>query len=167
MLFRRNTENYDTLDYEVPMEGESDNIADSTDTPMHNGQMPSHLSFDPWKKINGMQNFINKLNENIGSIKGQLAGYKVLREKYDSLLREKVELEYKVKELGFKIEQLNNVLEGQHKKKSEDLEMLGYALKMHPDFLEWYTREKAKNTVNSYEAQIEILKAKIATIKEN
>lgn len=50
-------------------------------------------------------------------------------------------------------------------KRSEDQEMLGYALRIHPDFLEWYTREKAKNTVNSYEAQIEILKAKIATIK--
>lgn len=165
MLFRRNTGNDDTLDYEVPMENELDNIDD--DTPTHNGQRPSHLHFDPWKKINGMQNVINKLNENIGSIKGQLAGYKMLREKYDTLLREKVELEYKVKELGFKIEQLNNVLEGQHNKKSEDLEMLGYALRMHPDFLEWFTREKAKNTVNSYEAQIEILKAKIATIKDN
>lgn len=167
MLFRRNSENDDTMDYDVPMEGEPDNIADSQDAPLHNGQRPSHLSFDPWKKINGMQNFINKLNENIGSIKGQLAGYKVLREKYDALLRDKVELEYKVKEMGMSIEQLNNVLEGQRNKKSEDLEMLGYALKMHPDFLEWYTREKAKNTVNSYEAQIEILKAKILTIKEN
>ena len=166
MLFRRNTENDDTLDYDVPMKGESDNIQEP-ETPLHNGQRPSHLSFDPWKKINGMQKVINTLNENIGSIKGQLAGYKVLREKYDTLLREKVELEYKVKELGMSIEQLNNVLEGQRKKKSEDLEMLGYALKMHPDFLEWYTKEKAKNTVNSYEAQIEILKAKIATIKED
>ena len=133
---------------------------------MHNGQRPSHLSFDPWKKINGMQNVINALNENIGSIKGQLTGYKVLREKYDALLREKVELEYKVKELGMTVNQLNTVLEGQHNKRSEDQEMLGYALKMHPDFLEWYTKERAKNTVNSYEAQIEILKAKIATMKE-
>ena len=167
MLFRRNAENDDTLDYDVPMENEPDNIDESQDTPLHNGQRPSHLSFDPWKKINGMQNVINKLNENIGSIKGQLAGYKVLREKYDALLREKVELEYKVKELGMHIAQLNNVIEGRQDKRSEDQEMLGYALRMHPDFLEWYTREKAKNTVNSYEAQIEILKAKIATIKDN
>lgn len=164
MLFERNR-NDDTLDYDVPMENEPDNIDESQDTPLHNGQRPSQLHFDPWKKINGMQNVINKLNENIGSIKGQLTGYKMLREKYDDLLREKVELEYKVKELGMSIEQLNNVLEGQHNKRSEDQEMLGYALRMHPDFLEWYTREKAKNTVNSYEAQIEILKAKIATIK--
>lgn len=166
MLFKRN-QNDDILDYDVPMECESDNIDESPDAPLHNGQRPSHISFDPWKKINGMQNVINKLNENIGSIKGQLAGYKVLREKYDVLLREKVELEYKVKELGMSIEQLNSVLEGQRNKRSEDMEMLGYALKMHPDFLDWYTKEKARNTVNSYEAQIEILKAKIATIKEN
>ena len=166
MLFRRN-QNEDTLDYDVPMEGESDNIDDSPDAPLHNGQRPSHLSFDPWKKINGMQKVINALNENIGSIKGQLTGYKVLREKYGAILREKVELEYKVKELGMTVDQLNNVLEGQRKKRSEDQEMLGYALRMHPDFLEWYTKEKARNTVNSYEAQIEIIKAKIATIKEN
>lgn len=165
MLFGRNRNDDDTLDYDVPMEGETDNITDSPDTPLHNGQRPSNLSFDPWKKINGMQKVINALNENIGSLKGQLAGYRVLREKYDALLREKVELEYKVKELGMSIEQLNNVLEGQRDKRSEDQEMLGYALKMHPDFLEWYTREKARKTVNSYEAQIEILKAKIATIK--
>lgn len=48
MLFRRNTGNDDTLDYEVPMENELDNIDD--DTPTHNGQRPSHLHFDPWKK---------------------------------------------------------------------------------------------------------------------
>ena len=155
------------LDYDVPMENEPDNIDDSQDTPLHNGQRPSHLSFDPWKKINGMQKVINALNENIGSIKGQLAGYKVLREKYEALLREKVELEYKVKELGINIEHLNGALASARTVKSEDQEMLGYALKMHPDFLEWYTKEKAKNTVNSYEAQIEILKAKISTIKEN
>lgn len=165
MLFRHN-EN-EELDYDVPMEGEPDNIAESQDAPLHNGQRPSHLSFDPWKKINGMQKVINALNETIGSIKGQLTGYKVLREKYDALLREKVELEYKVKELGVNIEHLNAALASARTVKSEDQEMLGYALKMHPDFLEWYTRERAKNTVNSYEAQIEILKAKIATMKEN
>jgi SMC interacting uncharacterized protein involved in chromosome segregation len=167
MLFRRNPNDDDTLDYDVPMENEPDNIDDSQDTPLHNWQRPSHLSFDPWKKINGMQKVINALNENIGSIKGQLAGYKVLREKYEALLREKVELEYKVNELGINIEHLNGALASARTVKSEDQEMLGYALRMHPDFLEWYTKEKAKNTVNSYEAQIEILKAKIATIKEN
>lgn len=47
-----------TLDYDVPMENEPDNIDDSQYTTTHNGQGPSHLSFDPWKKINGMQNVI-------------------------------------------------------------------------------------------------------------
>ena len=107
----------------------------------------------------------NKQNVHIGSLYGQMAGFKMLRQKYDTLLREKIELEYKVKELGVHIAQLNNVIEGQRDKRSEDSVMLGYALKMHPDFLEWYTKEKAKNTVNSYEAQLEILKAKIAGVK--
>ena len=119
--------------------------------------------FNPQAKINAMQKVINALNENIGSLKG----YKVLRGKYDTLLREKVELEYKVKELGMTVDQLNKVLEGQRDKRDENQEMLGYALMMHPDFLEWYTKEKAKNTVNSYEAQIEILKAKIATMRKD
>ena len=156
MPFKRNTEQDDgTLDYDVPMENEPDN---EPEDPRNNG-------YNPQSKIKAMQTIINKQNVHIGSLYGQMAGFKVLRQKYDALLREKVELEYKVNELGFKINQLNNVLEGQHNKRSDDQEMLGYALKMHPDFLEWYTREKAKNTVNSYEAQIEILKAKIATIK--
>ena len=153
MLFKRNQDNDNgTLDYDVPMENEQ--------------ETPSTYGFNPQAKINAMQKIINTQNETIGSIKGQLAGYKSLRGKYETLLREKIELEYKCKELGIKIEQLNNVLEGQRNKRSEDKEMLGYALKMHPDFLEWYTKEKAKNTVNSYEAQIEILKAKILTLRE-
>lgn len=155
MLFRRNSENDDTLDYEVPMEGEPDNASD---------ERPARTyGFNPQAKINAMQKVINALNENIGSLKG----YKVLRGKYDTLLREKVELEYKVKELGMTVDQLNKVLEGQRDKRDENQEMLGYALMMHPDFLEWYTKEKAKNTVNSYEAQIEILKAKIATMRKD
>lgn len=159
MLFRRNSENDDPLDYDVPMEGEPDNASD---------ERPARTyGFNPQAKINAMQKVINALNENIGSLKGQLTGYKVLRGKYDTILREKVELEYKVKELGMTVDQLNKVLEGQRDKKNEDLEMLGYALRMHPDFLEWYTKEKAKNTVNSYEAQIEILKAKIATMRKD
>lgn len=152
MLFKRNQDNdNETLDYEVPMENEQ--------------ETPSTYGFNPQAKINAMQKIINTQNETIGSIKGQLAGYKSLRGKYETLLREKIELEYKCKELGINIEQLNNVLEGQRNKRTEDQEMLGYALKMHPDFLEWYTKEKAKMTVNSYEAQIEILKAKILTIR--
>lgn len=152
MLFKRNQDNdNETLDYEVPMENEQ--------------ETPSTYGFNPQAKINAMQKIINTQNETIGSIKGQLAGYKSLRGRYETLLREKIELEYKCKELGMHIEQLNNVLEGLRNKRSEDNEMLGYALKMHPDFLEWYTKEKAKMTVNSYEAQIEILKAKILTIR--
>lgn len=156
MLFKRNTEQDDgTLDYEVPMENEPDNEPEAQR--MH--------GYNPQSKINAMQNIINKQNVHIGSLYGQMAGFKVLRQKYDTLLRENVELEYKVKELGMQVAQLNNVLEGQRNKRTEDQEMLGYALKMHPDFLEWYTMEKAKNTVNSYEAQIEILKAKMAGFK--
>lgn len=153
MLFKRNQDNDNgTLDYEVPMENEQ--------------ETPSTYGFNPQAKINAMQKIINTQNETIGSIKGQLAGYKSLRGKYETLLREKIELEYKCKELGIKIEQLNNVLEGQRNKRTEDQDMLGYALKMHPDFLEWYTKEKVKMTVNSYEAQIEILKAKILTLRD-
>jgi hypothetical protein len=152
MIFKRNQDNdNETLDYEVPMENEQ--------------ETPGTYGFNPQAKINAMQKIINTQNETIGSIKGQLAGYKSLRGKYETLLREKIELEYKCKELEIKIEQLNNVLDGQRNKRTEDQEMLGYALKMHPDFLEWYTKEKAKMTVNSYEAQIEILKAKILTLR--
>lgn len=157
MFFNRNNQDNLEDDYEDSM----DNRIDERTGP----QMS--YGFNPQAKINAMQKVINALNENIGSIKGQLAGYKQLRSRYDSLLREKIELEYKVKELGFNIEQLNRALESANTKRSEDSEMLGYALKMHPDFLEWYTKQKAQNAINSYEAQIEILKAKIATMKGN
>ena len=47
MLFERNRNDDDTLDYDVPMENEPDNIDESQDTPLHNGKSPSHLHFDP------------------------------------------------------------------------------------------------------------------------
>lgn len=150
MFFNRNNQN-DDVDYDEPNENEAQRT----------------YGFNPQAKINAMQKVINALNENIGSIKGQLAGYKQLRSRYDTLLREKIELEYKVKELGISIEQLNKALESAHRQRAEDSEMLGYALKIHPDFLEWYTKAKAQNVVNSYEAQIEVLKAKIATMKDS
>lgn len=162
MLFKRNQDNdNETLDYDVPMEEGYDG------QPMDDFSESSKSKSTPQQAhIMAMQRIINQLNTDKGSLMGQLAGYKSLRGRYETLLREKIELEYKCKELGMHIEQLNNALEGQHEKKSEDLDMLGYALKMHPDFLEWYTNEKAKNAVNSYEAQIEILKAKILTLRE-
>lgn len=157
MFFNRNAESEnDNMDYDEPMaEGRE----------VGNESQKSFV-YNPQAKINAMQKVINALNENIGSIKGQLAGYKALRYRYENLLREKIELEYKVKELGISVDQLNKALESAHQQRSEDSEMLGYALKMLPDFLEWYTKAKAQNVVNSYEAQIEVLKAQIATMKD-
>lgn len=157
MFFNRNNQDNLDDDYEDSMDNRIDE---------QNGLQRPH-GFNPHAKINAMQKVINALNENIGSIKGQLAGYKQLRRLYDTLLREKIELEYKVKELGISVDQLNKALESAHRKRTEDSEMLGYALKIHPDFLEWYTKAKAQNVVNSYEAQIEVLKAKIATMKDS
>lgn len=157
MFFNRNNQDNLDDDYEDSM----DNRIDKQNVPQRS------YGFNPQAKINAMQKVINALNENIGSIKGQLAGYKQLRSQYDTLLREKIELEYKVKELGISVDQLNNALESAHRQRSEDSEMLGYALKIHPDFLEWYTKAKAQNVVNSYEAQIEVLKAKIAMMKDS
>lgn len=157
MFFNRNNQDNFDDDYEDSMENRINE---------QNGPQRSY-GFNPQAKINAMQKVINALNENIGSIKGQLAGYKQLRSLYDTLLREKIELEYKVKELGISVDQLNKALESAHQKRAEDSEMLGYALKIHPDFLEWYTKAKAQNVVNSYEAQIEVLKAKIAMMKDS
>lgn len=157
MFFNRNNQDNFDDDYEDSMENRINE---------QNGPQRSY-GFNPQAKINAMQKVINALNENIGSIKGQLAGYKQLRSLYDTLLREKIELEYKVKELGISVDQLNKALESAHQKRDEDSEMLGYALKIHPDFLEWYTKAKAQNVVNSYEAQIEVLKAKIAMMKDS
>lgn len=157
MFFNRNNQDNLDDDYEDPVENRINE---------QNGPQRSY-GFNSQAKINAMQKVINALNENIGSIKGQLTGYKHLRSRYDTLLREKIELEYKVKELGISVDQLNKALESAHQKRAEDSEMLGYALKIHPDFLEWYTKAKAQNVVNSYEAQIEVLKAKIATMKDS
>lgn len=157
MFFNRNNQDNFDDDYEDSMENRINE---------QNGPQRSY-GFNPQAKIKAMQKVINALNENIGSIKGQLAGYKQLRSLYDTLLREKIELEYKVKELGISVDQLNKALESAHQKRAEDSEMLGYALKIHPDFLEWYTKAKAQNVVNSYEAQIEVLKAKIAMMKDS
>ncbi len=86
MLFRRNSENDDTLDYDVPMEGKPDNASD---------ERPSRTyGFNPQAKINAMQKVINALNENIGSLKGHLTGYKVLREKYEALKKRVRQLEH-------------------------------------------------------------------------
>lgn len=157
MFFNRNNQDNLDDDYEDSMDNRIDE---------QNGLQRPH-GFNPQAKINAMQKVINALNENIGSIKGQLAGYKQLRSRYDTLLREKIELEYKVKELKINVDQLNKALESAHQKRTEDSEMLGYALKIHPDFLEWYIKAKAQNVVNSYESQIEVLKAKIATMNDS
>ena len=145
------------LDYEVPMEDGYEPQPQQTQGVYHAGPKQNVITM--------LNNMVNKLNLEKGSLMGQLAGFKKLRNDYAGLYKKYLEINIAFEQAqnawNAKQNEFENTIKSLKDKRCADLDVLHMAITKYPDITNMYIKVRMEGKRKSIEGQIAKLKAEI------